>query len=176
MHDRTCLQIGVSWAHITCLRRDWRYQKGNQNPYIEEQTTQWQKKVQKDKLRSTKHTHKTKNRVTRTPLKAGGELRCSGMVGSSSSTSGTRRCNLVTNPMISHEWWKALATFYWCACTNPGKWAVILIFVRGSNFSSFYDFLIGFRNCSDSVVFLFCFSFYFYDWRRKKEKRTFSNR
>jgi len=38
---------------------------GNQNPYIEEeQTTQWQKeKVQKDK-RSTKHTHKTKDRVT----------------------------------------------------------------------------------------------------------------
>jgi hypothetical protein len=32
-----------------------------QNPYIEEQTTQWPKeKVQKDKQRSTKHTHKTK--------------------------------------------------------------------------------------------------------------------
>jgi hypothetical protein len=45
---------------------------GNQNPYIkEDQTTQWPKeKVQKDKQRSTKHTHKTKDRVTRTPLKA----------------------------------------------------------------------------------------------------------
>jgi hypothetical protein len=34
---------------------------GNQNPYIEEeQTTQWPKEeVQKDKQRSTKHTHKT---------------------------------------------------------------------------------------------------------------------
>jgi hypothetical protein len=32
--------------------------RGNQNPYIEEQTTQWPKeKVQKDKQRSTKHTH-----------------------------------------------------------------------------------------------------------------------
>jgi hypothetical protein len=71
LHDRTSLLIGVSWAHITCLRRDWRYQKGNQNPYIEEQTTQWQKKVQKDKLRYTKHTHITKDRVTRTPLKTG---------------------------------------------------------------------------------------------------------
>ena len=30
------------------------------------------KKVQKDKQRSTKHTHKTKDRVTRTPLKCGG--------------------------------------------------------------------------------------------------------
>jgi hypothetical protein len=40
-------------------------------PYIEEkQTTQWPKdKVQKDKQRSTKHAHKTKDRVTRTPLK-----------------------------------------------------------------------------------------------------------
>jgi hypothetical protein len=47
---------------------------GNQNPYIEEeQKTQWSKeKVQKDKQRSTKHTHKTKDRVTRTPLKTGG--------------------------------------------------------------------------------------------------------
>ena len=55
-----------------------KYQRGNQNPYIEEQTTQWPKeKVQKDKQRSTKHTHKTKDRVTRTPLKTEGELRCS---------------------------------------------------------------------------------------------------
>ena len=39
-----------------------------QNPYIkEEQTTHWPKeKVQKDKQRSTKHTYKTKDQVTRT--------------------------------------------------------------------------------------------------------------
>jgi hypothetical protein len=37
----------------------------NQNPYIEEQTTQWPKeKVQKDKQRSTKHAYKTKDDVT----------------------------------------------------------------------------------------------------------------
>ena len=36
------------------------------------------RKVQKDKQRSTKHTYTTKDRVTRTPLKAEGELRCSG--------------------------------------------------------------------------------------------------
>jgi hypothetical protein len=38
----------------------------NQNPFIEEeQTTQWPKeKVQMDKQRSTKHTYKTKVRVT----------------------------------------------------------------------------------------------------------------
>ena len=35
------------------VRRVWKYQRGNQNPYIgKEQTTQ------KDKQRSTKHTHK----------------------------------------------------------------------------------------------------------------------
>ena len=58
---------------------------GNQNPYMEEkQTTQWPKeKVQKDKQRSTKHTYKTKDQVTRTPLKTGGELRYSGGVSSS---------------------------------------------------------------------------------------------
>ena len=46
---------------------------GNQNLYIEEeQTTQWTKeKRQKDKQRSTKHTYKTKDQVTRTPLKSG---------------------------------------------------------------------------------------------------------
>ena len=54
------------------LRRVWKYQRGNQNPYIEEQTTQWPKeKVQKDKQRSTKHTYKTKDQVTETPLKTG---------------------------------------------------------------------------------------------------------
>ena len=36
----------------------------------EGQTTQWPKeKGQKDKQRSTRHTHKTKDRVTRIPLK-----------------------------------------------------------------------------------------------------------
>ena len=38
------------------VRRVSRYQRGNQNPHIEEQTTQWPKeKVQKDKQRSTRH-------------------------------------------------------------------------------------------------------------------------
>jgi hypothetical protein len=39
--------------------------------------------------------YKTKDRVTRTPLKTGGELGCSGRIGSSCSTSDTRRVNLV---------------------------------------------------------------------------------
>jgi hypothetical protein len=50
-----------------------RYQRGNQNLYIEEeQTIQWpQEKVQKDKQRSIKYTQKTKDRVTQTPIKTG---------------------------------------------------------------------------------------------------------
>ena len=90
---------------ICYIMRVWRYQRGNQNPYIEEeQTTQWPKeKGQKDKQRSTKHTHKTKDRVTRSPLKIEGELRWSGRVGSSCSTSDTRRVNLLTNLVISYD-------------------------------------------------------------------------
>ena len=54
------------------VRYAWRYQMGNQN--TEGQTTQWPKeKGQKDKHKSTKHTHKAKDRVTRTSLKSGGE-------------------------------------------------------------------------------------------------------
>ena len=81
--------------------------RADTKPYIEEQTTQWPKgKEQKDKQRSEKHTYKTKDRVTRTPLKTRGELRCSGRVSSSCSTSDTRRVNLITNPVISREWGK----------------------------------------------------------------------
>ena len=61
------------------------------------------RKRQKDKQRSTKHTHKTKDRVTRTSLKTDGELRCSGKVSSSCSTSDTLRVNLDTNTVIIHE-------------------------------------------------------------------------
>ena len=54
------------------MAKVWRYQRGNQNPYIEEeQTTEWpNEKVQKDKQPSTKQTYETKE-VTWTPLKTG---------------------------------------------------------------------------------------------------------
>ena len=58
------------------------------------------------KRKSTKNDrqniYKTKDPVTRTPLKIGGELGCSGSVSSACSTSGTR-VNLVTNPIIGRE-------------------------------------------------------------------------
>ena len=59
--------------------------------------------TKKYKQRSTQQTYKTENRVTRTSLKPGGELRCSGRVRSSCSTSDTHRVNPVTNPVTSHE-------------------------------------------------------------------------
>ena len=64
------------------VRRVWRYQRDNQNPWIEEeQTIQWPiEKVQTDKQRSTKHTHIAKDRVTRTPLTIGGELRVANQI------------------------------------------------------------------------------------------------
>ena len=55
------------------------------------------KNKQKDKQLYTKHALKTKDRITRTPL------RCSGRVSSSCSTSDTRGVNLITNPVISRE-------------------------------------------------------------------------
>ena len=89
--------------------------------YIEEeQTTQWPKEtVQKDKQRSTKDTHKTKNRL-KTPLITGDELRCSGRVNSFCSTSGIRRVNLVTNPVRSHEWEKVILIL-----TEQQNWTVL---------------------------------------------------
>ena len=85
------IYINTIREKLITSRRVWRYQRSNQDPYIQEdQTTQWpNEKVQKDKQRSTKHTYKTKDRITRTPQKTGGELRCSGRVRSSCSTSGT---------------------------------------------------------------------------------------
>jgi hypothetical protein len=59
-----------------------RIRKSKKNRQHNDQMT----KGQKDKQRSTKHTHKTKYRVTRTPLKTWDELRWTGRVSSSCST------------------------------------------------------------------------------------------
>jgi len=48
-------------------------------------------------------------------------------------------------------------TFQLCtnrACIKPGKSAVMYVYVRGIDVSSFHDFSIRFWSCSDSVVFL----------------------
>jgi len=53
------------------------------------------RKSTKGQITIYNHTYKIKDRLTRTPLKTGGELRWSGRVSSSCSTSGTRHFNLV---------------------------------------------------------------------------------
>ena len=108
----------------TVRRNVWSYHRGNQNLHIEEeQTTQWWKeKGHKDKQRSTKHTCKTKDRVTRSPLKTGGELMCPRRISSACSTSDTRRVNLVTNPVISHEWGQDWETF---TTSGTGPWSFV---------------------------------------------------
>jgi hypothetical protein len=95
----------ILWYSFT-ERSVWRYKRGIQNPYIEvEQTTQWSKeKRRRNKQRWTKDTQK--DWVSRAPPKTEVNYTCSGSVSSSCSTSETGRFNLVTNPVISHEWGK----------------------------------------------------------------------
>ena len=46
------------------IKKSLKIQRGNQNPYIEEQTKQWPKEnKQRGKQRSTKHTYKTKENI-----------------------------------------------------------------------------------------------------------------
>jgi hypothetical protein len=48
---------------LALLVQDWAYQRGNQNSYIEEQTTQWpEEKVQKDKYSLFRYTYTYKSR------------------------------------------------------------------------------------------------------------------
>jgi hypothetical protein len=65
----------------------------------EGQSTQWLKEKEGQ---TTKN--KIEDRVTRTSLKTGDELRSAGRVSSSCSTSGTCRITLVTDPMIPDIW------------------------------------------------------------------------
>ena len=99
LYNQTALLKDVEF-----YRKSLKIPKGqSESIYRRTENTMAKRKVQKDKQRSLKHTYKTKDRVTRSSLKTGGELRCSGRVGSSCSTIGTRRGNLVTNPVISRE-------------------------------------------------------------------------
>ena len=55
-----------------------------------------------DKQRSTKHYHKTKDRVTRTLLTISGELKCSGRISSSCSTNCMLSIISVTEHLFSY--------------------------------------------------------------------------
>jgi hypothetical protein len=111
----------VTFYLLIYVRRVWRYQRGNQNPYIEEeQTNQWPKeKVPKDKQRSTKNIHKTKVRVTRTALKAVGELMSvrSQSLYSPHHILWSAKC----------KWWKSLTLNTWLALDAIAFNSVILV-------------------------------------------------
>jgi hypothetical protein len=116
---------GVIRIRKSKTNRQHNGQKKNQNIYVnwciynllfnfqQKIEIQWpKKKGQNDKQQCKKHTHKTKDRETRTPLKSGGKPRCSWRVSSSYSISGTRRTNLITNPVISLELGKDRESVY----------------------------------------------------------------
>ena len=85
------------------------------------------------------NTQKTTDRATRTPLKTGGELRWSGRVSSSCSTSGTWCVTLVRNPVISLEWGKdrdvltTSRTYPWSFVTDiPWRLTTVLVMITGN--------------------------------------------
>jgi hypothetical protein len=98
--------------HTYILPKSLMIPKGqSKSVYRRTDNTMAKRKSTKGQTTIYKTTHKTTDRVTRTPLKTGGELRCSERVSSSCSTSGTRLVNLVANPVISHEWGKNREVF-----------------------------------------------------------------
>jgi hypothetical protein len=42
---------------------------------------------------------------------------------------------------------------YWRSYIEPGEWAIMYFTVNGIDFTSFYNFSIGFWECSDGVFF-----------------------
>ena len=77
-----------SWNLCWLIYEEFEYTKGVRIR-IWKKNRQHNCQRKKDKERSTKHTHKTKDRVTRTSLTIGVELICSGRVSSSCFTSDT---------------------------------------------------------------------------------------
>ena len=64
----------------------------------------------KNKQQSTNIHIKTKDRETRTPLKVGGELGCSGRVCSSCATSCTHRVNIVCQWLLTGWWFSPVSS------------------------------------------------------------------
>jgi hypothetical protein len=122
---------------------EWRYQRGNQNPYI--------KGEQIDNTMAKRTNNDLQNiHIKRTPLKTGGELGCSGRVSSSYFTNGTRRVYLVTHPMISHEWRKdrevltTSRTYLWSLVTQ--------IFHNGQPYNTILQFKdVTFLSVKESI-------------------------
>ena len=99
------------------VRRVWRYQRGNQNPKIEGPTTQ----LPNWKGQFTKHYRINLRPSNTNPTTIGDELICSGRMSCFRPTSGICRATLVTNLVISNEWWKDREVLeIHLVCTKPG--------------------------------------------------------
>ena len=79
-----------------------------------------------------KHTLKTKDRVTLTPLKPG--------VGSSCSTRGTRRVTLVTNPGAGKDWevLTTSKTYPWSSLTQIFRSGKLVVNIDSMSVSNLY--------------------------------------
>ena len=91
--------MGVSVLHV--VKTSLKILKGNQIPRKGHYNGRKKKKDKRTNNNLQNITQKTKDRATRTPLKPGGELRCTERVNNFCSTCDTRRVTL-TNPVISH--------------------------------------------------------------------------
>ena len=87
--------------------------RGNKNESINRRTDNTMAKRKRANNDLIKHTHETKDRVTRNPLKIGDKLRWPGRV-----RSGTHCVNLVTKPVVSLEYKKRSGSVYvkWNIC------------------------------------------------------------
>ena len=88
---------------------------------IEEQTMQRPKeKVQKDKQRSAKHTYKTKDRVTRTPLKS--EVNSGPVEWEAHNEYNATQATIITSNDLRQGWipLTVLTQPYVCTCAKPG--------------------------------------------------------
>jgi hypothetical protein len=100
-------------------------------------------------------------------VKPGGELRCSGRVGSICCTSGTRRVNLVTNPIISREWGKTREVL---TTSGTYPWSCVTQIVHNSQPRKVTSTLQKWGSCYSifSCMCMFCRSLfvplYFFCW------------
>jgi hypothetical protein len=108
--DRRYLLIFHNFYYLhpflpTCDKKSLKIPKGQSESVYRRRTDNTMAKRKSTKGQTT--IYKTYTQIQRSsntnPTKNGGELRCFGRVSSSCSTSGTRRVNLVTNPVISRE-------------------------------------------------------------------------
>ena len=88
---------------ILTVRRG--FSKWKSEPVTRNKDNTMHKRKKDNNLQNTMQTH---DRVTRTPLKAGDDIRYTGRVNSSCSTSTTRHVTLGSHPVLVYEWGKEL--------------------------------------------------------------------